>query len=171
MLASRDDLATALQRVIPAEENGFADQQLELASGYVQAYTGQSFVYSATTTVVLRPRGRIVLLPELPVLSVSAVSVDGAEVEDWVLEPDGIIRFVTSPANLVTVSYSHGWQTVPADVVAVVAQMAAGMVNAPSDNVRSQAIDTFSVSYFEASSAISGEHRQILDRYRLRRLA
>lgn len=105
------------------------------ASAAVVAYSGQTF-HRATTTVTVRvPPSRVVRLGQRPVHSVDTVT----DLNDnpLLFEFDGVDR-VTVARNLdtfacepwptavraVKVTYDHGYDTIPGDVVAVVCQVA-----------------------------------------------
>lgn len=143
MIGTLTDLANTLR--IPG---GFDDEDepagtlaLESATGAVRDETRQwlELVEDDTITVSTRS-GTDLLLPELPVVAVTTVTVDGTDlVEDTDYELDlgddgrrGIIRRLGGYAwpGKVTVTYTHGYATIPPGLRAVVLRVAArGMSN------------------------------------------
>lgn len=142
---------------------------------------------------VVAPRWRLVL-PEIPVTSVASVVEDGETLtegddEDYVVGNDGILwrRGARWPAGpqIVTVTYTHGYTTLPNDVVGVCTRAAsrvfqAGLRAAEVEGVpgvASKSLGDFSVSFAseaggEGVMGVSGSRllllseKDILDKYR-----
>jgi hypothetical protein len=95
------------------------------ASAAVRRVTGQT-LSEATTTVRLTPgRDRLGQRPVTAI--VSAVDDNGTTVDvtSWTAEGE-----ITAPGP-VTVTYTHGYPTIPDDIVAIVCQVAARSLTAP----------------------------------------
>jgi len=134
-------------------------------------------------------------LPELPVISVASVVEDEETLtvtDDYKLANHGQLVRVDQRwpvgVQIVTVTYTHGYATIPDDVVAVCARAAArrfqaGLKAADSDGVpgiTAKALGDFSVSFTSEAGGGMGEglmgvsgarmlllsEKDILDRYR-----
>lgn len=185
-LATTDDLEVRLGRALTGTEVDRAEALLAGASARVQTYTGQTFTLVENDTVTVKVRNRIARLPQRPVTAVDAVTDpndntigftwlgdDRVQVGNgldysWVFEPwrNGL--------NLVTVTYSHGYTTVPADVVDVVCQMAGRAMTRSADETGLTQESIAGYSYSVGSAAASGsvgmlpDERAALDVYRRR---
>lgn len=101
---------------------------------------------------------RALMLPELPVNSVTSVIGDGVAVTDWMVDGYGIL-WRTTPnwwprSSTYVVTYSHGWApaNVPGDIREVtfkLAQVEAG------GGVQQESIDGYSVIYQDTTSLLS----------------
>lgn len=154
-LASPSDLEERLGRPLTAAETARAEALLGDASALVRAFTGRDFTRTDDETVVVRAQQGEIRLPQRPVIDVTAVVAVGAggapdvPVTGWRWDGIDIIR--TAADNTVInmpeawfdedyesypgtyrVTYSHGTDTVPADVVAVVARMALRTLTSPT---------------------------------------
>jgi hypothetical protein len=130
-------------------------------------------------------------LPELPVISVATVVEDGETLvvdDDYKLGQWGILHRVgqnwAEGIQIVTVTYTHGYETIPDDVVAVCTRAAArayqaGLLSADSAGVpgiASKALGDYSVSYqptgsegtmgASAARMLLLSEKEILNRYR-----
>lgn len=154
-LASPADLEGRIGRPLTDVETSRAYPLIEDASALVCAYTGRRFLRTDDDEVVLRAQQGEIRLPQTPVLSVASLVAVGAggapdlPVVAWQWDGVDIVRISSSsPAiNLperwyeedteaypgtYRVTYSHGEQTVPAAVVAVVARMVLRTLTAPT---------------------------------------
>lgn len=181
-LATLDDLEARLGST-PDEDR--AQAVLDDVSATVRAYTGQTFTLD-TTTDRLRARNGGVNLPQRPVVDVTAVdSVDGDTIEfTWdagsfvaLAGFDPLRAFEVEPFRInralwVDVTYEHGYETVPADIVAVVCQMAGRAYGRTPDTtgVTQESIAGYSYSVGGAAAAgpmgMLADERRILDLYR-----
>lgn len=159
---------------------------LDAASAAVVRYTGQEFARSTTTTRLQVKRGRV-RLPQRPVNAVSGVvtpagvalaegytwSFDGIETL-WVADQvwEGLYVPVGIPRDLVDVTYDHGYDEIPPDVVAVVAGAALRAYGSPPEEggVTGETISNY--SYQRGSVAAAGpvgllaEEKRALDVFR-----
>lgn len=157
---------------------------VEHVSAAIRSYTGQEFT-EATTTERLRVQRGIVRLPQRPVSAVSAVEdINGNTVPyQW----DGLdrLRYVGTgvanrwdlegyalPVEVVDVTYTHGYATVPADVEGVAAQMVMRAFGLNQNNAATQQESIAGYSYTMGGAAANGAfgllvgERQVLDKYR-----
>jgi hypothetical protein len=135
-LIAVEDLATFLQATI-ADDDPAALAAIDAASAAVRRETGQILTPVVADQVVLDGSGSgVLLLPELPVTAVTAISVDGTALETtaWRWTRSGLLYrlgaayrygepWVAGAAN-VAVTYSHGFDPLPDDLKDVVARIA-----------------------------------------------
>lgn len=184
-LASIDDYADLTGQVVAAEDEPRILRLLDLASDAMLAGAhGQDIVASTTTGLICRPFEGIIYLPQRPVVSVDDVSVNGTgySPDDWRFTPGGNGR----PAELirranggdvpwcddieVSVTYSHGWDPVPGQIIAATVAMAAAVVrNAGGPALVQEGIGPFTASFatFDLQSStmnLSGPTRSLLDK-------
>ncbi len=131
-LATAADLAGYLGHAVytaDSAEEARAVLLLDLASGLVRSEAGQQISLVEDDEVTLDGSGTaLLLLPELPVVEVTEVTVDDVETDDWTLGVHGVL---TRPSGAVwplgsgnvVVAYDHG-QAVPDEVRAVVLAVA-----------------------------------------------
>jgi hypothetical protein len=130
---------------------------LDDASALVRSYTRQQFEHIDGDELVLRPVGTILRLPQRPVTAVTQVIALGGEVvpdlvlpvgtwtwdgldkvdvwppdSTWILNLPEIWTDLGWPVNTYRVTYSHGYATIPPDVVAVVCGMVGRVLLSPS---------------------------------------
>lgn len=154
-------------------ETNQATQALELATSFVQNYTGQHIFQVVNDEVELWPRSspNVVILPEMPVTSVvSVIDSDGLAVTGWTLRPGGVLRLDTGWNAPVTVTYTHGYAVIPDDIKLATMRTASAFTANPSGNVRQESIGSYSVTYGSAGSTpsgIGGIDQLILARYRM----
>ena len=110
---------------LPAGVSGDVDRALEVASAAIRDAAGVAISRGTATVVTTTTRGNLLPLPG-PIVSVAAVSVDGSPVSDYVIESDGLWRHCGwgwTPAR-VEVTYTSGFDPVPADIVDLCASLA-----------------------------------------------
>lgn len=192
-LATTDDLAARLGRVLSGTEQVRAGALLDDASALIRAYTGQTFTQVVGDVAVLRVQGGIVRLPQRPVTAVTSVVAIGGDgvpdvtVMDYVF--DGIDQIRVGEGSFIInlpevwwdddgypgtfrVTYSHGYAQVPGDVIAVACGMVLRTITAPttSGGVTGETIGSYSYRLETADTGLSvmlGQtERQALARYR-----
>lgn len=183
-LATIADVEARLARDLTGAEETRMARLLDDASAAVRGYTGQDFDV-ATETVRLKARTGVLRLPQRPVTAVSAVEDpdDNAIDYDW-WGDDRVYVSSLSPLNwwelngrrtpvlYLDVTYTHGYATVPDDIVAVVCQMAmrAYGVDPVDSGKTSESIANYSYSTGGAAAAggvgMLNDERAVLDRYR-----
>jgi hypothetical protein len=153
-LATIEDLEALLGRDLTAAEAARAPALLASASERVRAFTGQSFDPVVDDVVVLRPVGTLLRLPQRPVTAVTAVVAIGGQptlpdvpLSGWtwdgadLVDIGGLDRVVVNlpewwydsgGPNTYRVTYSHGYATIPAFIVDLVAGMVLRTLTAPS---------------------------------------
>lgn len=120
-LASTDDL-TARNIAVPGGVN--AASLLNAASDAVRDAAGCQITYGESTIVLVVDDPCEIDLPAGPVAGVSAVMVAGSPVTGWSKIGDTLImqrtRWTECLPVEVTVTYTHGYPVVPADIVDLV---------------------------------------------------
>lgn len=145
------------------------------ASARVRGYVRQEITAGTSTIVV---RGPVVLLPQRPVTAVTSI-VDSdtdpdnpytLEDHEWTLRNGGFLETPHFGGNL-TVTYSHGFATLPDELIELVCGVAArlGEVNpAAAAGVQQETGGSESVTYgfdsYNAISELSTGEKRVLDR-------
>lgn len=146
-----------------------------------------------------RTGGSRLFLPELPVVSVTSVAEDGEALtvdDDYKLGSAGILHRINAKwmtgIQVVTITYTHGYATIPDDIIAVATRAAArgyqaGLRSAENEalaGVQSKSLGDYSVSFGSeqgggVSEGVLGasaarfllmSEQDILDRYRIKRV-
>jgi hypothetical protein len=186
-LATVADLATLLGRTFTTEQEQQAQALLDQASSVVRAYVRQDITRATTTDTFTMRRADpllhrcsgVVTLPQRPVVDIDAVAVNGVETQDWWQDGNDVLVRAWSwdqpPAAhrppQITVTYTHGWDPVPADVQAIVMQAANRVLVNPS-GIRSETVGGESVTYLIPAVGeylgvlLSRTEQKVLDRYR-----
>lgn len=154
-LASATDLEVRLGRELTEPETLRVDALLDDASAAVRSYTRQTFDLVEDDEVVLRAQGGVVCLPQRPVVTVTSVAVIGGSealpgftIVDYLFDGVDTIRIGEGAAVInmpeawyddedgypgtYRIAYTHGYETVPADVVRVVCGMVLRTLTAPT---------------------------------------
>lgn len=168
---------------------------LDTATAAIQAYTGQTLSLATSTAITLPGNytGRLDL-PERPASAPTLVKLGDttfSEDVDYVFDGQwslyrglaavGVFNatlpesFLTGyadwggPQTQITVTYTHGFATIPNDIKGVCLALAARSLQSP-DGVNSESVGSYSVSYSRTGGAVSllTEERAMLDRYRRR---
>ncbi len=173
-----------------------AQRALAEASAAIRNYTRQYLEKVDDEAITLDSAGGYRLfLPELPVISIDSVVEDSetlVAIDDYKLGQHGILHRIDQKwaegIQNITITYTHGYATIPDDIVAVCTRAAsrayqAGLKAADSDGiagVASKQLGDFSVA-FQAESGGAGEgllgasgsrmlllsEKDTLDRYRI----
>ena len=127
------DMENFLQIPIPAAKIASAQRAIAEATEAIKNYCHQVIERVTDDVVTLDCRGGVWLyLPEMPVISVAAVIEDGETLvvnDDYKLGQHGILYRIGSlwaeGIQIVTVTYTHGYVTLPDDIVGVCVRAAA----------------------------------------------
>jgi hypothetical protein len=170
-LATIADLETRGVTVDPSEVDA-VNVHFGVASTLVRDAAG-SPISAVTSTVTLEGRGSRLQLPGGPATAVSDVSVDGLAVTDYKLLSGALVRSCGFPdGSEVTVTYTHGFATVPADIVDLVCRLVGQELTAmrsgevTSRGITSERIGDYSVTYSDAETGT-----MCLSEYQRNRLA
>lgn len=189
LLVTVEELETRLGTTLDPDA---AAQAVTLATALVTGYTGQGLMsqtythtltaaYGLTITSVIPSTTRfddysgligVITLPQRPVVSVSTVVADGVTLTSgqWFYDHARAELQLQDPdVDLVTVTYTAGYDVIPADLKAVALSLAVDEINNPR-GLASERLADYSVTYGAGSSGdasgLSARHRIILDRYR-----
>jgi len=147
-LATIADVEARLGRSLTAGETSQATAWLSDASAMFVQRAVQKFEVSEST-VRLFPRDGIVRLVQRPVIEINSVTdIDGVEL-DYTYDGFQSIYELGSYSPVI-VNYDHGSDTIPDDVVAVVAGMVVRTLLIPADaaaGIQQQSVGPFSQSY------------------------
>ena len=176
-IATPAQLAAFLGVTFTPEQEAQAQAVLDVADALLQAYcNGVQFTREVDDVLRLYGFVPVVLhLPGGPVESVASVTVNGEPVDGWVLIGDSIVRstFYDIPwsqvaSTVVEVTYTHGLDEPPPELVAAELLVAARMWSVPL-GVRSEQLGAESVTYVagDESAALNGAERALLAPYRL----
>lgn len=163
--------------MIETVPSGIDPTELAKAEAAVRAYCGWHVAPVATQALALDGNGGTrIILPSLRVVSVDAVVVDGVTITDPEWSASGVLhgRFSERPRS-VEVVLTHGYETPPAELVAILLDMASGDTSGEAP-IASKRLGDFQVSYATGADSLSGASvaasaRTVLDRYRLPVLA
>lgn len=173
--AEADDVEDLLQRDLTAEEQTAAPLLLDMATGVIQDFTRQAIFAGDTVDLTVRTlsAGRVALLPEAPATDVT-IEVDG--------EAFGIDRFIVDEGSAIVtrtdsgcwpdridVTYSHGYDDVPASIRAVCLQLVIRWLVNPEQVMQKRRGD-YSASFAstEQATLLNERERLVLSRYRIR---
>jgi hypothetical protein len=147
---------------------------LEIASGRIQGWTRQRLERVVGDVVVLNGTSDWELeLPERPVISVTSVAIDGTTIApaSYRLAGDKLIRrlggWVGPIDSLVTVTYTHGFDPIPADIWAATLAAATQLLANPL-GVTQEGIGSYTVSYGDKGVGTVNDPLESLSRYRRR---
>jgi hypothetical protein len=146
------------------------DAVLTDASATVRSYTGQAFTRAVTTDPVINNWGGTVRLPQRPVNDVIDLTAFGDPVAfEW---PGGDRLIVGPGAQYLMVTYDHGYDVIPDDIIAVTCNVAARALASPPEDAGlvSRSITNYSESFGAVGAAgpagLFNDERAILGRYR-----
>ena len=147
-LATIADVEARLGRSLTVAETSQATAWLSDASAMFVQRAVQKFEVSEST-VRLFPRDGVVRLVQRPVIEINSVTdIDGVEL-DYTYDGFQSIYELGSYSPVI-VNYDHGSDTIPDDVVAVVAGMVVRTLLIPADaaaGIQQQSVGPFSQSY------------------------
>jgi hypothetical protein len=138
-LASTDDLADRLGITLTPEQESRAFAVLTDASSVVRNYARQTFTLVEDDVAYIEGTAEQWLyLPERPVIEVTEISMGGAQLVDgqWNVQGDALFRYDGwnsryylsgggwNQPNTIAVTYTHGYEVIPEDVIAVVCKIA-----------------------------------------------
>lgn len=194
--ATPEDVEAFLQRPFQSgEEVLAAERALTEATAAIRNYCRQYLELVEDEEITLDSKGGSWLfLPQLPVVDVSEVIEDDVTLtpdDDYILGQHGKLYRVGQTwckgVQNITITYSHGYETLPDDIVAVCTRAAsrafqAGLRAVETDavpGVASKSLGDFSVSY-ASDTAVEGmmgasgarmllmSEKDVLDAYRIK---
>jgi len=183
-LATVDQLASFMQLPL-ASDDPTATLLLDIASGMVRDYLKQQLDQATDDVVLLDPiNGAYLMLPELPVASVSLVEYLDASVSPavWTTadpstytvsarlgmiagSPGCGIYWPSTPASW-RVTYTHGYSPIPSSLVGVVLGVAARAYSSPA-GIELERIGGYQVKYAVEAAGFSAIELITLNRYKV----
>ena len=151
---------------VPAPE-GVDSDAWEAALAAVRAYCGWHVAPVITSTVTLDgPSGGLLMLPSLRVVNVGEVLNDGALVDSPEWSEAGMIRGRwTSKFRGVQVTFDHGYEDFPGEVVGVLIEAASRGVGGSFIGQVGQVRFSAGASGTPGSASFMLEQKSVLDRY------
>lgn len=140
-LATVDDLETVAG---PVEDSVRAQRLLDMASAVVERWTGRSFVRVEDDEITFTVDDGTMRLPNGPIESISSI----VDANDDTIDPtsyDEIHGYVVRsfgywPCGTYTITYTHGYDPIPDDVILAVCQMVQRVLSGHEVGVRSESI-------------------------------
>lgn len=182
-LADAADLSARLGITFTTAQQTRANALLDDAAAAVRNYCRQQFTRVVDDTAILEGSPEEWLyLPERPVVSINTVTAGGALLASgfWRLQNDALFRYggwdtrfygAASPwnqPNTIVVVYTHGYLTIPDDIVGVVCKLARSSWINPESLKRYQ-LGSLQAEFFPESAgigALDDDDKRILDFYR-----
>jgi len=141
---------------------------LQAASDEIRSVTGQQITRNSTTAILPGVEDYWLELPQLPVVSVESVAMDNGPVTDYRLIQNKLYRwygwqdlFIIFEPRTVSVAYTHGYATVPGDLVTLCCSLASvGMAQAATGTMghvpgmTDEAIDDYKVGWDPAAPPV-----------------
>lgn len=171
-LATVEQLSDHLHKTLDSAALA-AEQAVNAASAAIRSYTRQTLTLVEDDEVVLRGTWRDQLdLPEVPVVEVSditGVDVGVLVASSWTLVGSGVHRSGgwLGPGVALSVTYTHGFATIPDDLVAVCLALAARTFDNPRA-LASEGYEGYSTTPHLYPLELSRTEQAILDLYRRR---
>jgi hypothetical protein len=162
LLAAVDEFKTFMQD--QSIDDAVATVVLTMASGAIRDDLEQEITFRAGDELTLPPDGHgVLLLPELPVVAVSAVTLDGSAVVDPAWTRAGVLSGLLGASA--TVTYDHGHTVVPDGIKAVCMQAAARAFDSPTQ-LKTENTGPFALSRVALGVQLTDQEKRALDRYR-----
>lgn len=139
-----------------------AVEDINAASAAIREAAGCAITRETSTVTMPAEVSRRFELPARPVVSVSSVLLDGEAVTDYVLRGSSIWRETSWSApgaipSELTVTFTHGWASVPEDIVDLACSLVAGAEaerdGGPRRGVAYERIDDYQVGYVQDAKA------------------
>lgn len=127
--ATAEELALRLDSDFDEDAETRANEHLTLASGLIQASARQVIELVEDDELIRRgSRESVIILPERPVVEVSAITLAGREITDFYVDGDELVRSSgsqpwvdpytscggwSSPSSELVITYTHGYETIP----------------------------------------------------------
>lgn len=183
-ISSDVDLAAYLRLDLTDDDLGVI--AVDAACEVIRGYTGQVLNKVTDDEISLDGTGTdALLLPQLPVTSVTTVVEDDTELvvdTDYVLGSGGVLYRLFSGIQAsvsnwcmgrqnVDVTYTHGYDLagsgVPSDIRIVAVQIAARIYD--TGQVNRETIGSYNVEYVQGGAGLTAYEKNVCDKYRVRR--
>lgn len=180
-LAEVNELAAYLSAEFDGALSAQAQLLLDIATAEIQGYTGQLLEYVEDDEITIdAPVGSDMpaFLPELPVIGVSAVELDGIAAEDFTFYTHGLLyrtnaawwSDASTARQKLVVTYSHGYEDIPADLKGVCLSLAGRLLEGKSGftvDTEGNPANASTTTRAGAIGTFTDEERAVMDRYRI----
>lgn len=172
-LATVEDVEARLGRQLTTDEETQMEALLADVSAAIRAYTGQEITAGTSSDVRLRTRGDKVRLPQRPVTAVGSVdSMTAVALGFTWYAGDTITLDAVDTVGWVDVTYDHGYEEIPPDLIAVACNIAMRAFGTPTEQtgMQSESIGTYSYTIGGAAAAgalgMLADEKIVLEGYR-----
>lgn len=163
--ATPTDMADRSNQAITATSHPFLEREIAAATRAIRNECGWHIAKTEALTYKRRgPFAADVWLPAREIKSVELALVDGVQVDDVEFDPD--TGWTSLCGRVIEVNYTAGFADVPADLVTLTLELAAGGVGSPLGITREQA-GGVSVTLGRASSKLQPADLDALSAYRI----
>jgi hypothetical protein len=183
-LAQPGDVEDRLGRELSGTDLPRVLALLDDASALVRSYTGQQ-ISEATTTERIAVRNGTVRLPQRPATAVTTVNDPTGSAVTFVWGGGDVLTVLSLPvwvgpgagaATFVDVTYTHGYDPIPDDIVAVVCDTVGRSFSGylaspaiwqqPSAGINPEAVGAIIPTPALGGAQLTADQRAVLDRYR-----
>ena len=191
---------SAFTKLTIEEADALAIMSLDAACETIRTYIGQHVNLVRDDEAFLSGNnGAGLLIPELPVVQIHSVTVNGDEVTDWMVAAGGVlVRTADTRRGLgdwdagfanVRIVYDHGWAVteedvvqdesgepdvhrVPSDLRMIALRIAASTYLTSSMNrgIRQESIGSYSYTMDHSTASLTDWEKRLLDRYVVRKV-
>lgn len=150
---------------VDIEDTELVTRLLDSVSAAVRAAAGVPITKTTSTVSLWTEASKRVELPAVPVHSVDEVRLNGEIVNDWVLR--GVSLYRASPwqkpwevPGELQVTFTHGYDPVPADIVKLVCTLVAAGINENNEGmgetrgVSSERMDDYQVTFTRGEAEV-----------------
>lgn len=142
-----EELAAFMGKTFNSSESAQASAIIDVVEGAIESEIGASFTLVVDDLVRVQADGHgIIELKKKPVTAVTSVmDMDGVEIDSW--EFDGLVTiFNLYPQQVVDITYSHGFDSVPKDIKGVALGVSSRVMYNPA-GLRQETVGAISVTY------------------------
>ncbi|MGK9222065.1 MULTISPECIES: hypothetical protein [unclassified Microbacterium] len=165
--ATPDDMQQRSLGAITATSHPFLAKELAAATETIRRECGWHIATrQQVTRRQVRPWLEAVWLPAMEIASIDAVTVDGVVLDVGTVRFDPDTGWTNIRGTDVEVTYTAGFESVPADLVQLTLELAAGGLGSPLGISREQA-GGVSVTLTRASGALTGADEDRIAPYRI----
>lgn len=181
-LAAVSDVEAILCRSVPSGSLTFANRLLDMASARVRRFTRQTLTAVPGDVISIPGVWSSELhLPQIPVTAIASITIDGVLLDpsEYSFTKSGLVTrrraWWGGPRSTIVVSYDHGFNPIPDDIVQIVADLVAEQLRNP-DQLQSETAGSYSVTYAGArrdtkstSIELGDDQKDALRDYSIRR--
>lgn len=164
--ASEEEMEQRSQGAIPAD-HPFLKRELEAATREIRSACGWHIAKVETLTFErVGPFAEQVWLSAMEITAITAATIDGVDIDPATIEFDKQTGWTSLCGRRRSVTFTAGYAEVPADLVTLTLELAAGALGSPIGVSREQA-GAVSLTYTRTSGALQPADRDRLAPYKL----